>query len=62
MTIERKYQVGRALSNNALAIIVEGDTVLCMFPGEWNGCTERMDYAQMVCDALNEKDANNGQH
>lgn len=48
-----KYEVGRQLGDNALAIIHDGDTVFCVFPGPWNDCTEFPEHAQAVCDALN---------
>lgn len=48
-----KYQIGRQLSNNALAIIYDGDSVFCVFPGEWDHCSEIPEHAKTACDALN---------
>ena len=51
-----EYQVGYQFHDNALAIIHDVDSVFCLFPGPWNGCTEVPEHAKRVCDALNKHD------
>ena len=48
-----ELSVGRSLRTGALAIIADGDTVICEFPGEHNFCTEHPEYAQLFVAALN---------
>lgn len=44
-----KYLVGRTLADNTPCLLVDGDSVFCVFPGT----PDRMDEALDVCAALN---------
>ncbi len=43
--------VGRMLSPNAPAIIGDGDTVLAIMPGAWNGCSPHVEDARLIAAA-----------